>query len=135
MNIEEASKVLQLIADPNRLTIVVLLTKKQKMSASEFLKSISCKQSTLSHHLNEMVDAKLLNFKKKGNKVFYSLNATKYQQLLNFLGKKELPVEQEEVKAVEPVKEEPKEVVRVVDSPIIDKRPTPVKVELPFYLL
>ena len=135
MNIEEASKVLQLIADPNRLTIVVLLTKKQKMSASEFLKSISCKQSTLSHHLNEMVDAKLLNFKKKGNKVFYSLNATKYQQLLNFLGKKELPVEQEEVKAVEPVKEEPKEVVRVVVSPIIDKRPTPVKVELPFYLL
>ena len=135
MNIEEASKVLQLIADPNRLTIVVLLTKKQKMSASEFLKSISCKQSTLSHHLNEMVDAKLLNFKKKGNKVFYSLNATKYQQLLNFLGKKELPVEQEEVKPVEPVKEEPKEVVRVVDSPIIDKRPTPVKVELPFYLL
>ena len=135
MNIEEASKVLQLIADPNRLTIVVLLTKKQKMSASEFLKSISCKQSTLSHHLNEMVDAKLLNFKKKGNKVFYSLIATKYQQLLNFLGKKELPVEQEEVKPVEPVKEEPKEVVRVVDSPIIDKRPTPVKVELPFYLL
>lgn len=131
MNIEEATKVLQLIADQNRLTIIVLLTKKQKLSASEFLKSISCKQSTLSHHLNEMVDAKLLNCKKKGNKVFYSLNVTKYNQLLNFLGKKELPVEQ-----LQPVEEQPKpkEVYRVVDSEII-KKPDPVKIELPFYLL
>ena len=132
MNIEEATKVLQLIADQNRLTIIVLLTKKQKLSASEFLKYISCKQSTLSHHLNEMVDAKLLNCKKKGNKVFYSLNVTKYNQLLNFLGKKELPTEEQP----QPVEEQPKpkEVYRVVDSDII-KKPDPVKIELPFYLL
>ena len=60
MNIEEAGKMLQLISDPNRLVIVKLLLKNRKMSANEFLKSCSCKQSTLSHHLNEMVDAELL---------------------------------------------------------------------------
>ena len=43
MNLEEASKLLQLMSDPNRLVIVTLLTKNKKMSASEFLKSISCK--------------------------------------------------------------------------------------------
>ena len=126
MNIEEASKILQLISDQNRLTIIVLLTKNKKMAANEFLKSISCKQSTLSHHLNEMVDAELLSYKKKGNKVLYSLNGVKYSQLLNFLGKKE-------EKVTEEVKEEKKEVYRVVDSDIV--KPDPVKVELPIYLL
>ena len=130
MNLEEASKLLQLMSDPNRLVIVTLLTKNKKMSASEFLKSISCKQSTLSHHLNEMVDGELLNCKKSGNKVLYSLNNKKYEQLLNFLGKRE---QKEEVKEEEPVKEEKKEVYRVADSDLV--RPDPVKIELPIYLL
>ena len=74
MNINDASKILSLISDPNRLVVVTLLVKNRKMSANEFLSSTTCKQATLSHHLNEMVDAELLKCKKKGNKVFYSLN-------------------------------------------------------------
>ena len=131
MNIEEASKILQLISDQNRLTIVVLLLKNKKMSASEFLKSISCKQSTLSHHLNEMVEAELLTCKKKGNKVLYSLNNTKYSQLLTFLGKN--LNEEKEKKVAEEEQKEKKEVYRVVDSDII--KPDPVKIDLPIHLL
>ena len=136
MKVEEASKLLQLMSDPNRLTIVVLLTKKKKMSANEFLASISCKQSTLSHHLNEMVDAKLLKCNKKGSKVFYSLDNVKYAQLLAFLGKIDSASNAvaEEPKVEEPkveeVKEEPKLVVK--EEPV---RGNPVKIELPFYLL
>lgn len=132
MNIDEAGKILQLISDPNRLVIVKLLIKNKKMSGNEFLKSISCKQSTLSHHLNEMVDADLLNCKKRGNKVIYSLNNKKYTQLLGFLFVKE--EEEQPEPQPEPVVEEKKEeVYRVVDSDLV--RPDPVKVELPFYLL
>lgn len=130
MNIEEAGKMLQLISDPNRLVIVKLLVKNKKMSANEFLKSISCKQSTLSHHLNEMVDAELLHCKKRGNKVIYSLNTKKYLQLINFLDIRE---EIEQVEKPQPVKEEKPEVYRVADSDLV--RPDPVKVELPIYLL
>ena len=136
MKVEEASKLLQLMSDPNRLTIVVLLTKKKKLSANEFLASISCKQSTLSHHLNEMVDAKLLKCNKKGSKVFYSLDNVKYAQLLAFLGKIDSASNAvaEEPKVEEPkveeVKEEPKPVVK--EEPV---RGNPVKIELPFYLL
>lgn len=130
MNIEEAGKMLQLISDPNRLVIVKLLVKNKKMSANEFLKSISCKQSTLSHHLNEMVDAELLHCKKRGNKVIYSLNTKKYLQLINFLDIRE---EIEQVEKPQPVKEEKPEVYRVTDSDLV--RPDPVKVELPIYLL
>ena len=140
MNINDASKILQLISDPNRLVIVTLLVKNRKMSANEFLSSTTCKQATLSHHLNEMVDGELLKCKKKGNKVFYSLNASKYGQLLNFLGKIDSAASSEEVKkeqaplpAPVPVVEEKKEVVRVADSEFV--RPTPVKVELPYWLL
>ena len=140
MNINDASKILQLISDPNRLVVVTLLVKNRKMSANEFLSSTTCKQATLSHHLNEMVDGELLKCKKKGNKVFYSLNASKYGQLLNFLGKIDSAATAEEVKkeqaplpAPTPVVEEKKEVVRVVDSELV--RPTPVKVELPYWLL
>ena len=88
-----------------------------------------------------MVDGELLKCKKKGNKVFYSLNASKYGQLLNFLGKIDSAATAEEVKkeqipaapTPEPVVEEKKEVVRVADSELV--RPTPVKVELPYWLL
>ena len=144
MNINDASKILQLISDPNRLVVVTLLVKNRKMSANEFLSSTTCKQATLSHHLNEMVDGELLKCKKKGNKVFYSLNASKYGQLLNFLGKIDNAaseeVKKEQVPAPAPVEaapapvvEEKKEVVRVADSELV--RPTPVKVELPYWLL
>ena len=145
MNINDASKILSLISDPNRLVVVTLLVKNRKMSANEFLKSTTCKQATLSHHLNEMVDAELLKCKKKGNKVFYSLNASKYSQLLSFLGKIDNAAVAADAKAepapaptpVEPapapVVEEKKEVVRVTDTELV--RPTPVKVELPYWLL
>lgn len=147
MNTNEASKILSLISDPNRLVVVTLLVKNRKMSANEFLSFTTCKQATLSHHLNEMVDAELLKCKKKGNKVFYSLNSSKYGQLLNFLGKvnnaASVEEEKKEEKPVEvapqpepqpePVVEEKKEVVRVADSDLV--RPTPVKVELPYWLL
>ena len=112
MNATDASKLLQMIADPNRLTILLLLTKTRKMSANEFLDHITCKQSTLSHHLNEMADADLLTSKKKGNRVFYSLNVKKYASLLNFLGKIDKVSEAEEEKPAEPV-------VNLVDCSIL----------------
>jgi ArsR family transcriptional regulator len=134
MNNEEASKLLSLLSDPNRLLIVTLLKDKHKMAANEFLSSLTCKQATLSHHLTEMAGAGLLTFKKKGNKIFYSMNNRKYNELLNFLGKLSQK-EKEEIKE-EPkveVEEEKKEVYRVVDSDII--KPDPVKIELPVWLL
>lgn len=120
MKIEEASNYFRLIADPNRLTILKVLTTNLHMSANEFLKYVSCKQATLSHHLNEMSDAGLLNSKKKGNKVFYSLNAPVYEQLTNYLNK------------IDRVKRNDNP-IRVVDTPLIDGKKE--KEELPTFLL
>lgn len=118
MNIEEASNYFKLIADPNRLTILRLLSKKLHMYANEMLPSLSCKQATLSHHLSELTESGLLNSNKKGNKVMYSLNITKYNQLTNFLNK---------VERTNPI--------RVVDTPLINKKEEPTKQDLPTFLL
>lgn len=150
MTVEEASVYLKLIADPNRLTILRMLTKKLHVSANEFLPSVKCKQATLSHHLTELVNSGLLNSKKKGNKVFYSLNAVKYEQLVNSLDKidriNKTETPKPEVKKVEPkkiekpvveqkpVEKKPEEKpIRVVETPVVEKEP--VKVSLPTYLL
>jgi len=142
MNVKEASELLLLIGDETRLTIVKALTKKLHMNAKDFLPLVSCKQATLSHHLTELVDNGLVKAKKSGNKVLYSLDARKFDALINFVGnidrvnkKEEAPVAPAPVKEVKPV-EKP---IRVVDTPVVkkveEKKGNPVKVELPTFLL
>lgn len=87
MTLEQASDYFKLIADPNRLVVLKLLTTNLHMCGCDFLKHVNCKQSTLSHHLSEMTNAGLLNAKKSGNKTIYSINAPKYEQLVNYLSK------------------------------------------------
>jgi len=123
MTNEEASNYFKLIADPNRLAILKALTTKLHMCGSDLLKIVSCKQATLSHHLNEMTEAGLLNSKKSGNKVIYSLDALKYDQLINFLGK---------IDRINKTIEKP---IRVVDTKVIEDIGKPKKEELPTFLL
>ncbi|MCF0116663.1 MAG: winged helix-turn-helix transcriptional regulator [Bacilli bacterium] len=142
MNVEKASGLMNLLSDPNRLNVVVYLKNKLHANGSELLDQVDCKQATLSHHLSSLVEAEILKSKKKGNQVIYSLNAKTFEQLVNFLGgidrTNKTPKE-----STKPVVEEPKEikeeVYRVVDHEIIkaveEKKPNPVKVELPTYLL
>lgn len=123
LTVEEASNYFKLIADPNRLVILRLLTSKLHMCANEFLKSVTCKQATLSHHLSEMTESGLLNSKKSGNKVMYSINASKYEQLITFLGR------------IERINKTINNPIRVVDSKLINKEPNREKEELPTFLL
>lgn len=87
MNIKEAVSLLELLSDESRLTIIKVLKKNKKMCANDFLPYISCKQATLSHHMSLLVESGLLNSKKKGYKVFYSINSDRYNSLINFLVK------------------------------------------------
>lgn len=127
MNIQEASTYFKIIADPNRLTILKELTTNLHMCASDFLKLVDCKQATLSHHLSELTESGLLNSKKSGNKVIYSLNVLKYNQLVYFLNRVDR-INKNETKKPE---EKP---IRVVDTPLI-KDNEYKKEELPDFLL
>jgi len=135
MNVKEASVLLLLIGDESRLTIVKALTKKLHMCAKDFLPLVSCKQATLSHHLNELVDNGLLHSKKSGNKVMYSLDARKFDALINFIGNIDRVNKKEETVVTKPV-EKP---VKVVETPAPKKeevkKEQPRRQELPTFLL
>ena len=122
MNVEETSKYLKLIADPNRLIIINLLTKKLHMYGNELLKEVSCGQPTLSHHLSELTESGLLNSKKRGNKVAYSINAIKYNQFLNSLSRLD--------RNINKTNENP---IRVTETKLVDEEE--VKEKLPVFLL
>lgn len=127
MNIQEASTYFKLIADPNRLTILKELTTNLHMCANDLLKKVDCKQATLSHHLSELTESGLLNSKKSGNKVMYSLNALKYNQLVYFLNR---------VDRINKSENQPDErPIRVVNTPIINNIDNKQEKELPTFLL
>lgn len=127
MNIEEASNYFKLIADPNRLTILKQLTINLHMCGNDLLKHVDCKQATLSHHLSELTESGLLNAKKSGNKVLYSLNALKYNQLVYFLNK---------IDRINKSEDNPP--VRVIETPLIQDKinnKEKEKEDLPTFLL
>lgn len=129
MNIEEASNYFKLIADPNRLTVLNLLTKKLHMSGTEILKYVTCKQATLSHHLTELTSSGLLNSKKSGNKTLYSLNINKYEQLTKFLDK----VDRVNKKAENPIRVSESKIIEDIETNTYSNREE--REELPDFLL
>lgn len=85
MNIENATKLLEVLADQQRLTIVKELLKENRLIGTDLLKLVSCGQSTLSHHMSLLSDSKLVFAKKKGNKTYYSVNKDLYSSLIKYL--------------------------------------------------
>lgn len=137
MNINEAIDLLKLLADESRLNIIKQLSKNKKLNGNELLKAVNCKQATLSHHMALLADAKLVKAKKKGNKVFYTLESETLARLANYLCKGEDIVISEPKKEEAPVQEvkkvEDPDIVRDVQEKVVEKRPE--KKDMPTYLL
>ena len=68
------------LADETRLTILEMLTK-QEMCACELIVGVGLSQPTVSHHLKILRQAELINAKKDGKWVYYSLNTDVFQSL------------------------------------------------------
>jgi len=77
-----AIEFLKVLADPTRLDILYLLEKSEK-SSSEIQKVFKRSQSTISKHLNILVDNNLIEFEKKDNIKHYKLN--KNMDIFNLL--------------------------------------------------
>lgn len=73
---------LKVLADPTRLEILDILKKKVKNS-SEIQKELNKSQSTISKHLNLLVDNNLIDFEKKANIKYYKIKNTDLFNLLS----------------------------------------------------
>jgi ArsR family transcriptional regulator len=65
-------KFLKVLTDPTRLEILDLLKKSEKNSF-EIQKELKRSQSTISKHLNLLINSNLIDFEKKDNKNYYKI--------------------------------------------------------------
>lgn len=76
--------VFKAISDPNRRKILKLLRKKD-MTAGEIADHFSISKPSISHHLNMLKQADLVQDERKGQFIFYSLNSTVFQELMSWV--------------------------------------------------
>jgi ArsR family transcriptional regulator len=80
----ELNKLFQALADPTRRRIVQLL-KKQDQTPSDLLGKMKITQPTLSHHLDILKRAGLIDGTREGQYIRYSLNMSVFQMSVDYL--------------------------------------------------
>lgn len=84
---ENEAKLLKAIAEPVRMQIMEMISC-HEMHATDVLRLLSISQSTLSHHMKILTDQAIVNARKEGTSIYYSINLTtigKVNQLIRNL--------------------------------------------------
>ncbi|HNX86801.1 MAG TPA: metalloregulator ArsR/SmtB family transcription factor [Bacteroidales bacterium] len=71
--LELAASKLRAMAHPMRIAIIDLLTENKKLTVTEIYESLSIEQAAASHHLNILKSKGLLESKRDGKMIYYSL--------------------------------------------------------------
>ncbi len=66
-------KFFKVFCNQQRLQVMEIIRKNQRINASEILKHIKLSQPTLSHHLKVMHEGGIINAEKSGKEVYYTL--------------------------------------------------------------
>jgi DNA-binding transcriptional ArsR family regulator len=84
--VRQAVKVYKALGEPTRLKVAMLLTEEQNLCCSDIggkLESVA--GSTLSHHLKQLTDCGLLDTRKDGTYIYYSVNREMAQKYAPYL--------------------------------------------------
>jgi DNA-binding transcriptional ArsR family regulator len=71
---ESILDLLNALNDPTRQEIVFLFQKQPEFCVNDIARQFSLSRPAISHHLNLMKRAKILNARKEGKEVYYSFN-------------------------------------------------------------
>ncbi|AKM84635.1 TPA: transcriptional regulator [Patescibacteria group bacterium] len=82
MAIRDVSLAFKALSDPTRRDILKKL-RNRSMTPGELSTYFSISKPSLSHHLSLLKAANLITADKEGQKIYYSLNATVFYELLN----------------------------------------------------
>ncbi|MEE9376916.1 MAG: metalloregulator ArsR/SmtB family transcription factor [Candidatus Lokiarchaeia archaeon] len=93
---------LKVIADSTRLEILNLLKGSEK-SSSDIQKELDRSQSTISKHLNMLVDNNLIAFEKKDNKKYYKIYNTDIIDLIDRINSIVLNINKEKLRDIQDV--------------------------------
>ncbi len=90
---EETAKVFKALCDPNRLTIIEMLQNGEKC-ACRLLDDLNIRQSTLSHHMKTLCESGVVDCRRDGKWMYYSLNKQGCEKAYSILtGIMEAPVQ------------------------------------------
>jgi DNA-binding transcriptional ArsR family regulator len=81
--LEKAASKLRAMAHPMRIAIVDLLTANKKLTVTEIYNKLSIEQATASHHLNILKNKGLLESKRDGKMILYSLKNDALTRLID----------------------------------------------------
>jgi DNA-binding transcriptional ArsR family regulator len=71
--LETAANRLRAMAHPMRIAIIELLTDNPKLTVTEIYETLGIEQASASHHLNILKNKGLLDSKRDGKMIYYSL--------------------------------------------------------------
>ena len=74
--LELAASKLRAMAHPMRIAIIDLLTENKKLTVTEIYERLSIEQASASHHLNILKNKGLLESKRDGKMILYSLKTS-----------------------------------------------------------
>jgi ArsR family transcriptional regulator len=78
------ARIFKAMSDENRLKILELIKEKPR-SASELLNEMDFGQSTLSHHMKMMLHAEVVQARKKGKWIIYSLKKEAFEEMKEWM--------------------------------------------------
>lgn len=71
--LEQMAYQLKAVAHPNRLMIVGLLSRYKELTVTEICERMECGQALISHHLTDMFAKGILQVRREGRNVYYSI--------------------------------------------------------------
>lgn len=82
---EDIAMIFKALCDPNRLIIIEMLKNDEKC-ACKLLYDLNIAQSTLSHHMKILCESGLVDSRRDGKWMHYSLNKQVFETAKNLLG-------------------------------------------------
>lgn len=70
----ECIELFRALSDKTRQDIVMLFASQKEVCVTDIARNFTLSRPTISHHLNLMRRAKLLNSRKEGKEIYYSIN-------------------------------------------------------------
>lgn len=80
--IEDSAKLLKVLSDVNRIKILCILSQ-EKICVCDLAERLELAQNLVSHHLKVLEESEILEKKRDGNQIFYSIIAEKESLVSN----------------------------------------------------
>jgi DNA-binding transcriptional ArsR family regulator len=85
--LEQLASRLKAIAHPVRIAIIEMLSNDSRLSVTEIYQLLDIEQAAASHHLNIMKNKGILESKREGKKIFYSLQNESLSEIIQCVNK------------------------------------------------